>query len=223
MDYHWNSTPNWTKRQSSKKTKRKETWQRTKTKILTDLEIKQHEISNTRKQIFFFSIQIGRIQNIPRKLCQHLKATGYSDKSRKHCNIVLNVEDQHYHDSLKVANNVNSFTTVAAVLTRNLPQPFHKYCTNTSFKNCYRNKGIVPESFDLQPVTLHFTEHELEKKLNIAKRTGQDNIIPPQFLRNCALMIASPLTHIINLSITTNTVPKELKEALVTSLHKKRK
>ncbi len=69
-------------------------------------------------------------------------------------------------------------------------------------------------------MTVHFTLSEL-KKLNIAKSTGPDSITA-RFLKDGALVLAGPVTHIINLSIMTNTVPKELKEALVTLLHKKK-
>ncbi len=82
------------------------------------------------------------------------------------------------------------------------------------------NKGIVLESFYLQTVIVHFSLSEL-KKLNIARSTGPDSI-PARFLKDGAFVLASPVTHIINLSIMTPTVPEELKEALVTPLHKKK-
>lgn len=56
--------------------------------------------------------------------------------------------------------------------------------------------------------------------ININKSKGPENI-PARFLKGGALVLASSLTHIINLSITTSTVPKELKEATVKPLFKK--
>lgn len=45
--------------------------------------------------------------------------------------------------------------------------------------------------------------------------------LPARFLKDGVTAITEPLTHIINLSITTNTVPTVLKEALVTPICKK--
>ncbi len=105
-------------------------------------------------------------------------------------------------------------------VARNFPQPFNKYCTNnTSLKIYYRNKGIILESFHLQTMTVHFSLSEL-KKLNIVKSTGLDST-PAWFLKDGTLVLASPGTHTINLSIMTNTVPEELKEAFVTPSIKK--
>ncbi len=143
----------------------------TKDNKLTDSEIKEQETSNIHKQTIF-DPKWKNAEKIHASFWQHLKATSYLNKSKEHSSIVLNVENQNLHDALKIVNHFNSFTNVAASLARTLPKPFSKYCTNTSFKNYYRNKGIVPESFDLQTMAVHFTLSELEK-LNIAKSTVQ--------------------------------------------------
>ncbi len=131
-----------------------------------------------------------------------------------------NVEKQSCHDPLEIVNHFNSFTTVAASLARNLPQPFNKYCTNkTSLKKLLQKQRNRPWKFYLQIVKVHFNLSEL-KKLNIAKSMGPDNI-PARFLKDGALVLVNPVTHSINLSIMTNTVPEELKEALVTPCIKK--
>ncbi len=52
-------------------------------------------------------------------------------------------------------------------------------------------------------MVVQFTLSEL-KKLKLAQSTGPDSI-PSRFLKGGALVLASPLTHIVNLSIVTNT------------------
>ena len=169
----------------------------------------------------YFSNKAEEYKNTPKKLWKHLKETGYSTKPKDHSDIILNINGETCHDTLSIANHFNTFfTTVAAQLAQNLPHPFNKYSTNTStFREYYRNKGIVPNALRLQAVTERYTFKEL-KRLNPYKSTGPDNI-PAKFLKDGAKEIAGPLTHIINLSISTESIPNELKEAMVTPLFKK--
>ena len=45
--------------------------------------------------------------------------------------------------------------------------------------------------------------------------------LPPGILKDTAYALTSPLTHLINLSLTTGLVPNKWKIAKVTSIHKK--
>ena len=56
--------------------------------------------------------------------------------------------------------------------------------------------------------------------LGINKATGLDGI-PSHFVRDGALIIACPLTHVINLSLIQGVVPDDLKSAIVVPLFKK--
>ena len=76
------------------------------------------------------------------------------------------------------------------------------------FKDYYRNKGIIPKSFKISQVSEYFAYKEL-CKLNPNKSTGIDGI-KSKFLKDGANVIKSVITHIINLSIKTNTVPDKL-------------
>ena len=58
------------------------------------------------------------------------------------------------------------------------------------------------------------------KGLNVSKSTGHDNI-SAKFLRDGANEIVSAISHIINLSLRTNTVPEDVKVARVVTLYKK--
>ena len=57
------------------------------------------------------------------------------------------------------------------------------------------------------------------QKLKRNKAVGIDNL-PPGFLKDVAFIIAKPLTHVINLSLMTGTVPTDFKNAKVTPLFK---
>ena len=58
------------------------------------------------------------------------------------------------------------------------------------------------------------------RSLNPNKVTGPDQI-PARFLRDGAVIIIGPLTHLINLSIITGTVPDQCKLAKVKPIYKK--
>ena len=56
--------------------------------------------------------------------------------------------------------------------------------------------------------------------LKIGKSVGLDDI-SPGFLKDGASIIAGPIAHIINLSITSETVPSSFKDARVSPIFKK--
>ncbi len=112
------------------------------------------------------------------------------------------------------------FTTIAGTLTENLPLLPNKYTTNTTtFQMYYTNKDTLPNSFTMTTISPDFTLRQL-MKLKTKKSTGPVKL-PTRFLKDGAVAVSEPLTHIINMSIMTNTVPNELKEALVTPIYKK--
>ncbi len=134
---------------------------------------------------------------------------------------VTNIDGDPSHDKVRIANYFNTFfTTVAETLARNLPVSPNKFTTGTpTSQNYYTNKGILPNRFTPATVSTDFTLRELTK-LKTDKSTGPDKS-PARFLKDGAKIIAETLTRIMNISIMTGTVPKELKEALVTPLYKK--
>ncbi len=157
----------------------------------------------------------------PRKLWKQLKKTGYRDKPKETPAMVLNINGDPSHDKVRTANYFNTFfTTDAETLARNLPVPPNKLSTDRpTFQNYYTHKGILSNRFMLTTVSTNFTLRELTK-LKTNKTIGPDKL-PARFLKDGVIGIAGPLSHIINISIMTDTVPKELKEALVTPIYKK--
>ena len=86
-------------------------------------------------------------------------------------------------------------------------------------QTCYREKGVRRDSFELSPVSRQFVLDQLVG-LKLGKSTGLDGIAV-RFLRDGAGLLAGPLCHIVNLSITSEVVPSKMKEARVTPLFKK--
>ena len=102
------------------------------------------------------------------------------------------------------------FTTCAEGLCSNLPSNF-----------TWQNYGELSQEtpvFKFEPVSKEKVRKHLAQ-LKSTKSPGHDNL-PPRLLKDCANVIAKPLTHIINLSLKTSLVPNKLKIAKVIPLHK---
>ena len=94
------------------------------------------------------------------------------------------------------------------------------YTTDSElFSNYYKSRRITPGAFKLSEVTEDQVNKEL-LNLDSTKSIGLDNI-SPKFLKAGAQQLAPKIAHIINLSITTGSVPDELKMAKVSPLYKK--
>ena len=75
------------------------------------------------------------------------------------------------------------------------------------------------KSFNFSYVSRIFVEREL-KSLKRRQAAGCDDF-PPGILKNAAYALSGPLTHLINLSLTTELVPNKWKIVKVTPIHKK--
>ena len=129
--------------------------------------------------------------------------------------------DTKFFDPPSVARIFNDFYTfVAAKLVTLLPSPTGLFSTaSTTFTEFYRRKGIFGPSFTLVPVSRHFILKQIIS-FDPKKGAGLDNI-PPRFLHDGAKCLATPIQHIVNLSILTETVPSSLKQAKVVPIFKK--
>ena len=83
----------------------------------------------------------------------------------------------------------------------------------------YKVKNSSNNKFVLKHVSESFVLHEL-KDLNSSKSTGLDEI-PARFLKDAAVFLKLPITFIINMSISENYVPDNMKIARVKPLFKK--
>ena len=86
-------------------------------------------------------------------------------------------------------------------------------------KEFYRQRNTESNVFKLRTVSESFVLREI-LNLNPTKSTGLDEM-PARFIRDGASMLKIPITYIVNLSISTATVPDDMKVARVKPLHKK--
>ena len=113
-----------------------------------------------------------------------------------------------------------SYTSVASELVSKLPNPLGVFnMAATIFKSFYSHRIGLRSNFCLSPVSSHFIRKELSS-LNARKAVELDDI-SSLFLRDGADCIIEPVAHIVNISITTETVPSAFKEAKVIPLFKK--
>ena len=169
----------------------------------------------------FFRDKIEEVKFNPKKLWEQLKTLGYSNKSKDQSRVILNIDGELCFDPSRVANYINQFyTTIASTLVNKLPSSLGKFSVNsTIFSSHYEKLGVTSDAFKLCPVSSDFILKEL-RSLNPNKSTGLDGV-PARFLRDGAVLLKDQLTHIINVSIMTSTVPTEFKLARVRPLYKK--
>ena len=141
-----------------------------------------------------------------------MKDLGSSSKTKfSASNIGLNINDEIIFDKYKVAHQFNTFfTTVASNLVQKLSVATGRF-GSLIVKQFYVDKGVSPNSFSLNPVTID-NVCKMLKGLNSTKATGLDNI-PARFVNDAADNISNPLTHMINLSLHHGKVPDDLKYA----------
>ena len=176
---------------------------------------------NRQKKSRHFCDKVEEHKNDPKQLWKQLKTLGYSNKCKEKPRIILEINNEKCFDPIKVVNEISKyFLTVAANLVNKIPKIAKRFDVNsTFFKDYYKDKGVIPNSFKVSKVSEEFVLKEL-LKLNPTKSTGIDGI-KPRFLKDGARVIKSAITHIINLSIETQTVPDLLKQAIVKPLYKK--
>ena len=168
----------------------------------------------------YFQAKIDENRGDSSKIWRQLKTLGYDSQPSRSC-IVLEHQDMKVHDSFMVSNIFNRFyTSVASQLVAKLPSPSGVYATTSRvFRQFYGRFSGMRHSFTLSPVSRVFVLKQL-RSLDPKKAVGLDNV-SPRFLKDAADAIVEPVTHLINLSIITETVPHGFKQAKVTPLFKK--
>ena len=179
----------------------------------------QREIRKAKLE--YFSSKVDEDKDDPKKLWQHLKNLGLKGKQKEEQNICLNIEGEICHEPKIVANHFNSFfTNIASKLVEKLPSCPKMFDTNSGvFRLFYSQKLQQNASFLLAPVSEDLVYKEL-LKLNSSKSTGLDEI-PERFIKDGANVLKVPITFIVNLSISTSSVPDDMKIARVKPLYKK--
>ena len=169
----------------------------------------------------YFKDKIEDNKKNPKEIWRQFKNLGYSNKHKDNSKISLNIDNEICSEPVKVACFMNNyFLTVAKDLVKKLPNIPNIYSTLSPLvKQFYRDKNVRPNSFKLQPISDNFVNIELNN-LNVNKSTGYDEI-QGKFLRDGSTEIRGVITHLINLSITTNVFPDEFKFAKIKPLYKK--
>jgi len=167
-------------------------------------------------------------------------------KLRNFCNNRIRSARKNYHRNMLNENRLNArsfWRTIKSIFpTKSKASNFgHSKCTARSFgdffatavsklkKSCFLLTDLVWRTptfyhlrtnsiFRFQYVSVIFVQKEL-KALRRNKAAGIDNL-PPGLLKDSAEEISQPLAHIINLSLSTTTIPTRWKVAKVTPVHK---
>ena len=127
------------------------------------------------------------------------------------------ISDTTNIDNVKNTENTNSICTFFT----NIAQKF-KYET-FKLRNFIQEKpptlSTPTNNFNFCDVSLIFVEKEL-KSLKRRTAAGCDDL-PLRILKDAPYALSSPLTHLINLLLTTGLVPNKWKITKVTPIHKK--
>ena len=90
---------------------------------------------------------------------------------------------------------------------------------NAIYKLFYSTRNVNSATLTLHPVSEDFIFKEL-LNVNPTKSTGLDDI-QAKFIKEGAIVLTAPITHIVNLSITSGVLPNDMKMARIKPLYKK--
>ena len=110
------------------------------------------------------------------------------------------------------------YSNLANNLVKKLPTSPNKY-GKTAVNNYYKKLNLKGKNFSFAPVA-PATILKLLKQLNPAKSAGIDNLTG-KFLKEGAPVLASPITDLVNLSISLSLFPDDSKIAKLKPLYKK--
>ena len=110
------------------------------------------------------------------------------------------------------------YSNLANNLVKKLPSPPNKY-GKTAVNNYYKKLNLRGKNFSFAPVA-PATILKLLKHLNPAKSAGIDNLTG-KFQKEGAPVLASPITDLVNLSISLSLFPDDCKIAKLKPLYKK--
>ena len=125
----------------------------------------------------------------------------------------------NWFDKQQVAEYCNDyFTSIASSLVEKLP-PCSGLFGDANVIDFYQNQNVSDNMFGLVSVIVN----QVSSILNSISASKAACLIElPARLIKDGSVIAKPLTHIINLSITTGIIPGDLKVARVVPLYKKK-
>ena len=167
----------------------------------------------------FFTGKLNENIGKPKELWKSLKSLGLPSKKSSCSTICLEKDGILSFDPKANAEIFKDFySNLANDLVKKLPNPPNKYGKD-AVKKYYENLNLVGKSFSFEPVA-HTSVLKLLQQLNPHKSAGIDNLTG-KFLKEGAPVLASPITNLINLSITLSSFPDDCKIAKLKPLYKK--
>ena len=158
----------------------------------------------------------------PKELCKSLKSLGLPSKKSSSATICLEKDGILSFDPKTNAEIFKDFySNLANNLVKKLPTPPpppNKY-GKTAVNNYYKKLNLRGKNFSFAPVA-PATILKLLKQLNPAKSAGIDNLTG-KFLKEGAPVLASPITDLVNLSISLSLFPDDCKIAKLKPIYKK--
>ena len=169
---------------------------------------------------------IGKLNDTigkPKELWKSLKSLGLPSKESTSATICLEKDGILSFDPKTNAEIFKDFySNLANNLVKKLPPPLppppNKY-GKTAVNNYYKKLNLREKNFSFAPVA-PATILKLLKQLNPAKSAGIDNLTG-KFLKEGAPVLASPITDLVNLSISLSLFPDDCKIAKLKPLYKK--
>ena len=167
----------------------------------------------------FFNGKLNENIGKPKELWKSLKSLGIPSKKSSCSTICLEKDGILSFDPKANAEIFKDFySNLANDLVKKLPNPPNKYGKD-AVKKYYENLNLVGKSFSSEPVA-HTSVLKLLQQLNPHKSAGIDNLTG-KFLKEGTPVLASPITNLINLSITLSSFPDDCKIAKLKPLYKK--
>ena len=124
------------------------------------------------------------------------------------------IDGKETRDKNVIANGFCKFLSSVASTLKSKAFPL----TNHVWKYTPTYENRTNHVFSFRHITTQEVVNHL-KKLKRNKAVGLDSL-PPGYLKDVADVIAKPLTHVINLSLSTGIIPNDFKCARITPLHK---
>ena len=116
-------------------------------------------------------------------------------------------------DAVKVCEGFSNFFANVVINLKRVAFPLRDFIWRSPLGITCKTNSI----FKFRPVS-SLEVFEILKSIKCAKSTGTDGI-PPRLLRDAANAIASPLAHIINLSMELGQIPSEWKSAKIIPIY----
>ena len=177
----------------------------------------QRMIKNKKKN--FFTGKLNENIGKPKEFWKSLKSLGLLSRKSSCSTICLEKDGILSFDPKANAEIFKDFySNLANDLVKMLPNPPNKYGKD-AVKKYYENLNLVGKSFSFEPVA-HTSVLKHLQQLNPHKSAGIDNLTG-KFLKEGAPVLASPITNLINLSISLSSFPDDCKIAKLKPRYKK--